>query len=179
MKLEAAAVRYIVIHTQGIPGTTWRNQDADAIRRYHVDTLGWKDIGYHAVILDDRHDRYPDGTVQEGRPLDRVGAHVAGLNAQSVGICCVGNGDVRPFTRRQMLALLGVCLDWMERFNVPVERVKGHREVNQLVDRGVLPAKFRTAKTCPGKLVHMDTIRILLALLSTGKIPPSPVRRTA
>lgn len=53
------------------------------IRRWHVEGRGWSDIGYHYVI-----DR--DGTVVEGRPVERTGAHVKGHNANSIGICLIG-----------------------------------------------------------------------------------------
>ncbi|MCC7110058.1 MAG: N-acetylmuramoyl-L-alanine amidase, partial [Deltaproteobacteria bacterium] len=37
------------------------------IKQYHLEVSGFSDIGYHFVIE-------PDGTVYEGRPLDRMGA---------------------------------------------------------------------------------------------------------
>ena len=41
------------------------------------------DIGYHFVIT-------KDGTVHAGRPVEAVGAHVHGHNANSIGICLTG-----------------------------------------------------------------------------------------
>lgn len=52
------------------------------IRRWHK-ARGWKDIGYHYVIL-------LDGTVEYGRPVDQVGAHVKGHNSTTVGVCYIG-----------------------------------------------------------------------------------------
>jgi N-acetylmuramoyl-L-alanine amidase len=63
------------------------SEKVEAIRRWHTDPKpkgnGWRDIGYHYVI-----DR--DGAVATGRPLDQVGAHVAGRNTNTIGICLLG-----------------------------------------------------------------------------------------
>ena len=53
------------------------------IRRWHVKDRGWKDIGYHYLI--DRN-----GTVATGRPVEQVGAHVAGHNTGTIGVCLIG-----------------------------------------------------------------------------------------
>jgi len=53
------------------------------VRRWHVDLNGWSDLGYHFMI-----DR--DGTVAEGRPVHRSGAHVLGHNADTIGVCLFG-----------------------------------------------------------------------------------------
>ncbi len=53
------------------------------IQAYHMDTRGWCDIGYHFLVTE-------DGQVWEGRPLDRLGAHVANNNTGNVGISYVG-----------------------------------------------------------------------------------------
>ena len=53
------------------------------IARWHTQERGWKAIGYHFVI-----DR--DGTVANGRPVEQVGAHVRGHNANSIGIALMG-----------------------------------------------------------------------------------------
>jgi N-acetylmuramoyl-L-alanine amidase len=58
---------------------------AKEIRRWHKDR-GWDDIGYHYVIR-------RNGDVEIGRPENAVGAHVAGKNSTSVGICLVGGID--------------------------------------------------------------------------------------
>lgn len=60
-------------------------------------------IGYHFVIK-------TDGTIQRGRDLDVVGAHVKGYNHNSVGICLIGGIDrkgrsVDNFTEAQKKSL--------------------------------------------------------------------------
>lgn len=54
---------------------------------------GWLMIGYHFVIR-------RDGTVEKGREVDEVGAHVFNHNANTVGICLVGgvNDNMEPET---------------------------------------------------------------------------------
>ena len=53
------------------------------IRDWHVNDNGWRDIGYHWVIR-------RDGGVEQGRSEDIPGAHTAGHNADSIGVCLVG-----------------------------------------------------------------------------------------
>ena len=95
----------------------------ESIRRYHR-SLGWHDIGYHYVI-------YPDGSVHSGRPLEEVGAHCPGHNAQSIGIAYVGglDADGRPAdtrTEAQSLALFQLVCDLMEEH--PITSINGHNE---------------------------------------------------
>lgn len=161
-RLRPWSVRYIVVHTADYGGP---NCDAEMINGWHIRERRWPGIGYHFVILNDKHQDWPDGTVQTGRPLDRCGAHVKGLNSVSVGICCVGQGDLRPFTEPQMTSLAGLVAQLMERFEVPLDRVIGHRDVNRLIDEGLLPERDaqgrtnRTGKSCPGLRVDMQVIR--------------------
>ena len=62
----------------------------DTIRQWHI-KRGWSDIGYHFVI-------YLDGSVHEGRPLERTGAHTIGHNTNSIGICYIG-GMNKEYTK--------------------------------------------------------------------------------
>lgn len=55
----------------------------DTIRDWHVNGNGWKDIGYHYIIR-------RDGSVEQGRDENTPGAHVAGHNNDSLGICLIG-----------------------------------------------------------------------------------------
>ena len=53
------------------------------IRRWHVEGDGWRDIGYHHLIG-------RGGEHAAGRPETAIGAHVAGRNNGTVGICLIG-----------------------------------------------------------------------------------------
>ena len=59
---------YIVIHTAAFSG---KNCDAEKIDQWHRQR-GWSGIGYHYVILNDRHDNKADGTfvpIESGRTV--------------------------------------------------------------------------------------------------------------
>jgi hypothetical protein len=80
-------INEIIIHCADTP-RSWMagrrtSEKVAEIRRWHVEERGWKDIGYHYVID-------VDGTVAEGRPVAVAGAHVAGHNSHSIGICLIG-----------------------------------------------------------------------------------------
>jgi N-acetylmuramoyl-L-alanine amidase len=66
---------------------------------------GWNQIGYHYVVR-------RDGTVEHGRSVKTVGAHVKGFNAKSIGVCLVGgtmegrDEDDCNFTRRNGALLI-------------------------------------------------------------------------
>ncbi|GAB6866958.1 hypothetical protein JCM10556A_36350 [Bacteroides acidifaciens] len=49
---------------------------------------GFNGTGYHYYIR-------KDGTVHLTRPIDRIGAHARGFNAQSIGVCYEGGLDCR------------------------------------------------------------------------------------
>lgn len=80
----ARKIEKIILHCAATP--EGRNVSTETIRSWHVKGRGWSDIGYHFVIE-------LDGSVKEGRPMHRIGAHTKGQNATSVGICYVGGID--------------------------------------------------------------------------------------
>lgn len=95
---------------------------------------GFGTIGYHHVI-----DR--DGTVGKGRDEAMPGAHVAGHNTGSIGICLVGGHGssendefLDHYTPEQEAALRALIEDIKTR--AAITKVRGHNEV--------------AAKACPG-----------------------------
>jgi N-acetyl-anhydromuramyl-L-alanine amidase AmpD len=99
---------------------------AKEIREWHTAPPpkgnGWRDIGYHYVIK-------RNGTVQAGRPDNQVGAHVAGHNATSIGICMVGGGKgICNFTREQWATLDLIVEGLIKKY--PNAAVCGHRDLN-------------------------------------------------
>lgn len=73
----------IIIHCSATP--EGRNVSVKEIDSWHK-ARGFGGIGYHYVI-------YLDGSVHEGRCLDKVGAHCIGHNRNSIGICYIGGCD--------------------------------------------------------------------------------------
>jgi hypothetical protein len=74
----------IVHHTAGKDSETI---DTEAIRRFHVEGRGWRDVGYH-FLVEKIGDRYH---AIVGRPLDMPGAHAPGWNTKALGVALVGD----------------------------------------------------------------------------------------
>lgn len=115
-------INRIIIHCTATP--EGREVTVKDIDRWHRDR-GFAGIGYHYVI-------YLDGSVHEGRPLERIGAHCRGQNAHSIGIAYVGglshDGSTPKDTRTdaQRAAMHALVSRLREQF--PVATVHGHRE---------------------------------------------------
>lgn len=76
----------VVVHHCGMQD---KDMTAEEIHKLHLSN-GWSGIGYHYVVR-------KDGSIERGRPMDAVGAHVSGYNTKSVGVVVVGNFDeVQP-----------------------------------------------------------------------------------
>lgn len=96
----------------------------EQIRRYHMQHNGWDDVGYHFVI------KRP-GDIQLGRHLDAVGAHVAGHNGDSIGVCYVGT---RWPTDEQLHSIVTIYKSLKDRFGIDHTQWFGHHEVNEHKD---------------------------------------------
>lgn len=97
--------------------------DINWIRKVHVEQNGWSDVGYHFFVK-------RDGTVEEGRPIKRKGAHAAGNNSDSIGICYAGGIDStgKPEDNRtieQKEALLKLTVELCFRFPT-INEIIGH-----------------------------------------------------
>ena len=138
-------VTHVVIHTAATPDKPV-DISAKSIDAYHRGK-GWDGIGYHWVV------RF-NGTIEPGRPENRMGAQVEGFNHCSIGICFSGNGDLQDLTPAQKKAGAKLVAEILKRHHLADEfkanqmRVIGHREINRLIDAEVTDAP-RTTKTCP------------------------------
>ncbi len=140
---EPEDIKYIVIHHSAT-----RNGNVSSFRDYHMNKLGFADVGYHFVICNGQGGQ--DGEIQEGRNILFAGAHAPGRNNDSVGICLVGDFTQGKPTTAQMLALYGLLKEIMQRYRIAPERVLAHREVNQTDCPGSLDvAAIRTALSRP------------------------------
>lgn len=104
------------------------HDDISVIDSWHRQR-GWEGVGYHYFIKG-------DGVLQYGRPVGDIGAHVAGHNSDSIGICFHGKNKFHPAqfgTLRTLLSSLKVALG--------VDKVFPHNY-------------FDKSKTCPNFDLH-------------------------
>lgn len=99
----------------------------EAMRRFHVDTNGWSDIGQHVTLL-------PDGRFVTGRPFNKTPASIAGYNTGAFAVEMLGDfdigKDVLQGPQRESIIGLAKYFDSKNRY------IRFHRE--------------NSTKTCPG-----------------------------
>lgn len=133
----------IIVHCAATP--EGRDISIETIRGWHLQN-GWKDIGYHYVVL-------LDGTVAAGRPEAQIGAHVSGHNTGTLGICYVGgvasDGKTAKDTRTpdQKAALLDLARGLISKYPA-IAKVTGHNQY--------------AAKACPSFDVRKDPLGALV-----------------
>lgn len=120
--MKKRKITEIILHCSATP--EGRDIRAKDIRKWHVENNHWSDIGYHYIID-------LDGTVEKGRDESMVGAHCSGHNSDSIGICYVGGCDKQmnakdTRTQAQKDALLDLVFLLMEKYHIPLDKVKGH-----------------------------------------------------
>jgi N-acetylmuramoyl-L-alanine amidase len=115
--------------------------------------LSLESVGYHFVI-------YTNGTIVAGRHVDEVGAHVAGNNKTSLGLCLVGTDK---FTPAQWATLASNITGLQKDF--PNARICGHRDLSPDKNNDGLVQPWEWLKTCPGFDVR--------AWLKSGMQPPA------
>lgn len=123
-----------------------------SIQRYHMDTRGWCDIGYHFLVG-------IDGRIFEGRPIELLGAHVSGNNTGNIGVSFIGCfhstgcGSMGPTTPPDvMLDAGGRLLGTLSRlYGITLDRssVKGHRD------------HAGASTDCPGDYLYARIDRLL------------------
>lgn len=153
---SAHTPRRITIHH-----TATANQDSLSpaarmrqMQAFHIDSLGWCDLGYHFVVG-------IDGRVYQGRNNEgRTGAHVANHNRDNVGVSLVGN-FVSFEPREVQMEGAARALGWIhQRYGIALTRnqVKGHQEY--------------MATACPGARM-MARMGELLQRARGNTAPPS------
>jgi len=123
-------INEIIIHC----AETKTNQSfsIDDVRSWHTSPpRNWSDIGYHYYIQ-------LDGTVWNGRPIEKAGAHCKGRNKNSIGVCF--EGGLKPDgtkwdgpTKEQVINFLSLKEDLFNEFGNLV----------------VSPHSKYSTKTCP------------------------------
>ncbi|MCE7028487.1 phage tail tip lysozyme [Jiella avicenniae] len=115
-------INEIIVHCTATP--EGREVSVDTIRQWHKQR-GWKDIGYHFVV-------HLDGQIEPGRPVDQVGAHVAGHNTGTIGVVYVGGVDAAmkakdTRTPEQKESLKRFLSELLVRFP-SVTKISGHNQ---------------------------------------------------
>ena len=122
MKKSKRIIHYLVVHCSATPeGRTHTAKDIDLWHRQR----GFNEIGYNYVIL-------LDGTIEQGRDVDKIPAHVEGYNKDSIGICYIGGvdkntlqpKDTRTFAQKEALTKL---LKELKKL-YPDAVIQGHRD---------------------------------------------------
>lgn len=111
----------IVVHCTATP--QGRPVTIAEVHAWHT-ARGFSGIGYHRVVG-------INGERWQGRPLEKIGAHVAGRNKRTFGLVYAGGLDMngRPKDTRnkaQKEALEAELIELRDRFNI--QKVSGHNE---------------------------------------------------
>ncbi len=138
--------RYITLHHDGMTAFTSTSKLSAAsrletIRKSHLRRDGgrWGDIGYHFAID-------PAGRLWQGRPLTWQGAHVRAKNEANIGVVVLGNYEQQSVNRAQLRAVTSTLRSLMEKYEVPVSKVRTHQEW--------------AATACPGKSLQQAMVGI-------------------
>lgn len=121
VKKSKRSINLIVVHcTATVEG---KDYSVAEIRKWHL-KRGFSDIGYHYLIG-------INGKIHEGRNVNISGAHTAGYNAHSIGVCYVGGLDKNhnakdTRTQAQKDSLLRLLKKLKELY--PKATIHGHRE---------------------------------------------------
>lgn len=123
----------VIHHSATTDGSTY---SWAAIKRYHTQTLGWSNIGYHYGI----EQVGTDFASLIGRPLHKNGAHCkqAGMNSKAIGLCFVGNYDtIIPSDDMLLQAAKDIIIPLLHQYDIPITNIHPHN-------------KYASYKTCPG-----------------------------
>ena len=117
-------ITLIVIHCSAVrPG---QQSSAKKINDWHHDRGFQNGIGYHYVVR-------RDGTIELGRPLEMIGAHVVNHNKHSIGICYEGGlnsaGEPEDTRTPAQKTTLRKLLEELHR-KFPKALIVGHRDLN-------------------------------------------------
>lgn len=162
-------VTEIFVHCSATRPDWMEGQSLDAkireITRWHR-ARGFGTIGYHHVI-----DR--DGSVAKGRDESMVGAHVAGHNTGSLGICLIGghgssenDAFFENYTLEQEEALRKLIAEIKER--AQITKIRGHNEVAAKACPGFSVKRWLDRKPARPKLTESTTMQASAVQVMSG-----------
>lgn len=136
-------INNLVVHCSATPPSIDRG--VEWIRTIHVRDFGWSDVGYHYVIR-------RDGRIENGRPEERIGAHVRGKNKDSLGVCLIGgvdeNGKAEANYTDAQYKSLRKLLDSLK-LKYPNAKILGHRDLSPDMDGDGVIESHEWVKECP------------------------------
>ena len=137
------SIEAIVVHCSATKEDVW--VDAKALDSWHK-ARGWSMIGYHRVIR-------LDGTVENGRPFFRRGAHVSGNNTNTIGICLIGGLDKlgkpkNTFKQEQFNSLMQEIMN-IKAMCPMIKSIKGHRDYSPDLNGDGIITRDEWIKECP------------------------------
>jgi N-acetyl-anhydromuramyl-L-alanine amidase AmpD len=159
-------INAIVIHCAATPnGKAFYAKDLDAMhkqRGFMRNSQALRNfnptltsIGYHFIID-------IDGTIETGRGIEEIGAHVQGSNAKSIGICMVGTDQFSQAQWESLRAcLINTASKILSRTIMTADSmikslqdagisIKGHRDYSPDLNGNGIIERNEWIKTCPG-----------------------------
>ncbi|XP_033220942.1 uncharacterized protein LOC117175344 [Belonocnema kinseyi] len=126
-KLSKNPPPFVVVHHSATEGCTSQAICQARVRSfqdYHINHNNWSDIGYNFLVGE-------DGNIYEGRGWSKRGAHSPAYNAESIGICVIGD-----FTNREPNSAAIGALKELLQYGVTLGEIKsdyyliGHRQAS-------------------------------------------------
>lgn len=142
-------IKGITIHHSAIPTRAqWHGRRTmESTKQYYINK-GWS-AGPHLFLAALTPDALNDG-IWAGTPLAVTGIHAGGCNVDHIGIEVIGNYDLEPWPCEVSDLVYGTVLALMRWGKIAPGKVQGHRECLK-------------NKSCPGKMINMDHVRVELA----------------
>jgi len=141
-------VKGIVIHHTYRPiQLQWKGQiTMEGLKNYYIG-LKW-DAGPHLFVVANSPNKANDG-IWQLTPLNMIGVHAGICNSTTWGIEVVGDYDKSEWdvqTKQLVVGVVGELAKWKS-ISINPSTLKGHRDCN-------------SPKTCPGKKINMDDVRL-------------------
>lgn len=116
-------INEIILHCSATPeGKNYKMKDIDLWHRQR----GFTSVGYHFVVD-------LDGTIEDGRDIEKIGSHCLNHNSNSIGICYIGGCDKQmnakdTRTQAQKDALLDLVFLLLQHYHLSLNQVHCHNE---------------------------------------------------
>jgi hypothetical protein len=135
--------RYILIHH-----TASDIGNLDYYKKFHVEQRGWSDIAYHFIV----NNGSMNTTIGQIEESDLWKDRKANLSTRNwyanyfgIAVVLVGNFERHKPPPLQQEALITLLTNLARKYDIPPDRIVGHREVQNTA--------------CPGKHLNMNEVR--------------------